>query len=780
MKIKKLAFGVMLGGIFSIPTTWSQGWKHDINFEDAGSGNKQTYTGAIDENDKIYLLEREPVPSGTGYRLMLSQYNDDGTQGYSHFMGLSNGNTTPNGHAAGGVAVDGNYVYVSSEYQPINGNIGGARINRLDKNNPSNWVPSFTDILGWCQVTDVEIYGDFLYAYGYVGGGFTHDVEFITSTGSQVISPYNGYRNAGFLAKYNRITMTLEWVKEVSDNGAMTTSDMEIDAQGNIYLASSCTNGTEIGVLSTYTVNYGTIADAAGVVVRYTSAGAFDPTFTPIVHAIATPPNSFYIDEIDDVKKDPATNHIYVASGDDIVKYNVTNSAIVWQRNIPTMDGARLAVGSCPTMYVTGMKVQQNGPLVSYRYFAQSLDKNTGVLTALLQSAPANNMKNSDGEIIFIQSDGDKVIVGDYNGNQAMAVDYDPFQPNPTGTVTYSWSSTHGSFIGIYDDGVKGTLVSDFILTDNQGNEKYKFSCGEDIIFDGTTSLNETNHFMDLWRRPVGSTGSNFQYYTGFGWQGGQADIKNFSQMVASNGLQLQPGYEYQIKLAVQNECVGWLEKLVTFEVEAITIDATFTSLNTNTNGNTYDIIATSANNPAGVMHIWWLWDPAAGAIVAMSGWTTSGTHTFSGLTSGKQFVLVHIVNDPSGCAPNQNAAHYVGQKANNVSEGTEEFSEEMLTVLADIDAGRYRYLIEENEIGDFRNIELFPNPASAIAMVINESKFAGKIALKNLRGQVISNYELKPQGKVEMDVHTLPAGVYLVDVQFEDGVVYMKRLVKQ
>lgn len=780
-EVKKMALGAMLGGLLCVPNALSQGWKYDFNFKDAGVNGRQTYTGAIDTDDKTYLLEREPAPGGSGYRLMLSQYNDDGTPGYSHFVGASNGNAIPTGHAGGGVAVDENYVYTTYEYQPINGNTGGTSIIRIDKDNPSNWTPDLTDILGWCQITDLDIYGDYLYVYGYLGGGFTHDVEFYTSTGVEIISPYSGYRNTGFLARYNRTTNDLEWVKRLSDNGAMTTTDMEIDKQGNIYLASSSTNGTVIGISSTHTVNYPTIADAAGMVVRYTPNGNYDAAFTPIMRAISNPPNGFHKDFVDDIKADPITDHIYITASDNILKYNVANSATVWQRNIPTMGLARLAVGSCPTMYVTGTKVDQQGPLTSERYFAQSLDKNTGGLTTSLQSAPVNNMKNSDGEIIFIQSDGDKVIVADYKGNSAIAIDYDHYYYNPTGTVTYSTYSVSGSFIGIFDDGEKGTLVSDFTLEDAQGNEKYTFLCKEDVIFDGTSSLNETNHYMDLWRRPTGSTGS-FQYYGGFGWQGGQADVKNFSQMVASHsgGLQLAAGYEYQIKLAVQNECVGWLEKLVNFTVEAITMDATFSSLNTNTNGNTYDIIATSASNPTGVMHMWWLWDQAAGAIVSLSGWTTSGTHTFYGLTSGAQYNLVHIVRDPAGCAGDKNAVHYVGQKSLGSSQETEEFSEEMLAILADIKSGRYDYLDSNIESEYSPTIQLYPNPSSEQTTIINESKSNAKVSIKNLNGQVVANYELSALGKMELNVSSLSAGVYLVDVQFEDGTVTMKRLVKQ
>ncbi|MCH2228964.1 MAG: T9SS type A sorting domain-containing protein [Crocinitomicaceae bacterium] len=778
-KVKNITLGIVLGGLFCAPTALSQGWKHDITFKDAGINSRQIYTGAIDSDDKTYLLEREPVSGGSGYRLVLGQYNDDGTQGYSHYLGMSNGNVIPTGHAGGGVAVDEDYVYVSYEYQPINGNVGGARIMRIDKNTPANWVAGFNDILGWCQVTDLAVYGDYLYVYGYLGGGFTHDVQFFTSTGSQIISPYGGYRNTGFLARYNRTTLAMDWVKRVSNNGAMTTTDMEIDGQGNIYLASSSTDGTTIGTSSAYTFNYNTIAEAGGVVVRYTPNGNFDPTFAPIVRAIPNPTNSFHKDFVDDIKADPITDHIYITSSNNIIKYNASNSATVWQRNIPTMKLARLAVGSCSEMYVTGTKVAQQGPLTDERYFAQSLNKNTGVLTTSLQSAPHNQMKNSDGEIIFIQSDGDKVIAADYKGANSIAIDYNHVFFNPTGTVTYSPYSVSGSFIGIFDDGVKGTLVSDFILTDNQGNEKYNFLCGEDIIFDGTTSLNETNHFIDLWRRPAGTSGS-FQYYGGFGWQGGQADVKNFSQMATANGYQLQPNYEYRIKLAVQNECVGWLEKLVDFTIEAIVMDASFSSLNTNTNGTTYDIVATSANNPAGVMHLWWLWDPAAGSIVAMSGWTTSGTYTFSGLTSGTLFTLVHIVSDPSGCAANQNAAHYVGQKSTGISEGTEEFSEEMLAILADINAGRYGYLKNGIESDDSYDIQLYPNPSREKTTLMNGSNFEANVSIKNLNGKIVANYELSALGKVIMDVHSLSSGVYLVDIQFEDGTATMKRLMKE
>lgn len=786
MKLKRIALGAVLGGLLGIPSAFSQGWKYDLNFQDGGSGDKQTYTAAIDSEDKVYTLEREqdPSPGVIGYRLMLRQYNADGTSGFSFNMGPSPNHVVPHGHHGGGVEVDENYVYVTTEYLPINGNIGGARIRRIDKNNPSNPVQDFGQILGWCQMTDLEIHGDYLYAYGYLGAGYSHTTEF-GPTSADFISPYhgNGYQNTAFLVKYNRITMAFEWVKQVSDLGAMTATDMEIDDQGNIYLAAACGNGTKIGIANSHVVNYNTIAATAGVVVRYTSDGNYDASFTPITRFIPNPLSTLYKDFVDDVKKDPVTNHIYIGSMDNIAKYEVSNSNKVWERNIPNMSSAVLAVGTCPTMYVTAKKIVFNGPVSTYTYFAQSLDKNSGVLTNSLVSAPYGNLKNSDGEVIFIQSDGDKVIIGDYNhvGAQPIAIDYNPAQPNPNGVNTYSGNSYRGSFVGIYDDGVKGTLVSDFILKDAQGDEKYTFLCGEEIIFDGTSSLNETNHFIDLWSRPAGSQG-NFTKFQGFGgWQGGQANVKNFTQMIANHGgINLQPGVEYQIKLAVQNECLVWLEKLVTFTVQAATLNAAFTSVNTNTTATSFDLIATSSNNPAGALHLWYIWDPAAGALVSISGWTTSSTHTFNGLPRGKTFVLIHVVRDPHGCAANQNASHFVGQKSNNSTVGTEEFSEEMLAILDDVDHGKFDHLMNKRLDVLMPEIQLFPNPAEVQAIIINQSDVAAKVTLTNIAGQTIANYDLTSHAREELDLRSLNTGVYLVHVQFEDGTEVIERLVKR
>ena len=109
---------------------------------------------------------------------------------------------------------------------------------------------------------------------------------------------------------------------------------------------------------------------------------------------------------------------------------------------------------------------------------------------------------------------------------------------------------------------------SNFHFEDMFGKTKNIFQCiGWDIILNGAASKNETHYYIDAWKRPIGST-ANFQYSATIGWEAGIVGKVNLTDKFASAGFSFAPGYEYQIKLAVQNlPHFNWVEALETFTV---------------------------------------------------------------------------------------------------------------------------------------------------------------------------------------------------------------------
>jgi hypothetical protein len=109
-----------------------------------------------------------------------------------------------------------------------------------------------------------------------------------------------------------------------------------------------------------------------------------------------------------------------------------------------------------------------------------------------------------------------------------------------------------------------------FNFEDADGAVKNTFCFGEDVYLDGTASTGEASYFIDAWRRPIGST-TAFTWYGSLGWFQGQAGIINLSQSFRSlaTPVYFEPGYEYSIKLALENRpnCIGWTPREQAFKV---------------------------------------------------------------------------------------------------------------------------------------------------------------------------------------------------------------------
>ncbi|WP_367393069.1 DUF1986 domain-containing protein [Lewinella sp. LCG006] len=110
------------------------------------------------------------------------------------------------------------------------------------------------------------------------------------------------------------------------------------------------------------------------------------------------------------------------------------------------------------------------------------------------------------------------------------------------------------------------TEIVAFNFEDEYGAVKEEFCYGEDVYLDGTLSRHENQYYIDLWKRPIGDS-SHFSYVESLGWTlNTEVGVVNLTQAFADLNYQLEPGYEYQVKLAIANlPCIPWTEVTHTF-----------------------------------------------------------------------------------------------------------------------------------------------------------------------------------------------------------------------
>lgn len=201
----------------------------------------------------------------------------------------------------------------------------------------------------------------------------------------------------------------------------------------------------------------------------------------------------------------------------------------------------------------------------------------------------------------------------------------DPVAPIQSGTsATFSWIDLSGHYYikhGIWDDcyGWREVRIPvpefeadvAFHFQDADGTIKDEFCYGEDIYLNGIASQGENRYFIDIWRRPIGST-QNFNYYAGLGWTtNAQVGIVNLTQELANltPPKYFEPGYEYEVKLAIANleNCIGWTPITHTFTLECCEdgIDARFDSYQ-DTTGN-IGIIGFELYDNINAVHEWYV-----------------------------------------------------------------------------------------------------------------------------------------------------------------------------
>ncbi|MEM6719278.1 MAG: T9SS type A sorting domain-containing protein [Bacteroidota bacterium] len=235
-------------------------------------------------------------------------------------------------------------------------------------------------------------------------------------------------------------------------------------------------------------------------------------------------------------------------------------------------------------------------------------------------------------------------------------------------SATFCWLDLSKRYYikhGIWDDNCYGwrevrTPVPNFEATaafhfeDEDTNIKTEFCYGEDVYLNGLASQGENRYFIDAWRRPIGST-QDVDWYAGLGWTtNATVPVLNLSQEFANNGnpRYFEPGYEYEIKLAVMNlqDCIGWTPITHTFTVVCCDdfLDASFHSQQATT-GN-IEILSFDLYDNVNATHEWYIMSSPnqnGGPYTPVLSTTTTGSapHVLTlNAQSGLFYTVVHKV----------------------------------------------------------------------------------------------------------------------------------------
>lgn len=270
-----------------------------------------------------------------------------------------------------------------------------------------------------------------------------------------------------------------------------------------------------------------------------------------------------------------------------------------------------------------------------------------------MPALPANN------ELIWSGTIGTYITPG----FTTITVPYTPTANNsqlwfyPVMTASSSANNNNQVQMEIDDVVVTPPVTSVFNFQNASGVAKTSFACGESIFLNGVASFGENSYYLDVWKRPTGSSGL-FQWDAKLGstgWTAGQLGVLNLTSLFASQNYSFAPGFEYQIKVATASSpCVGWVESTNNFTVVNQNSNASpaFTFVTTCAANGTISVTVTATDTTPGLNHWWGLIETSVPGSTANDigqvGATLSGnTVTFTGLLNSKNYYIKHgIYND--------------------------------------------------------------------------------------------------------------------------------------
>lgn len=237
-----------------------------------------------------------------------------------------------------------------------------------------------------------------------------------------------------------------------------------------------------------------------------------------------------------------------------------------------------------------------------------------------------------------------------------------PFTPNSNFTQLWLYplmtanSGSNGNAqiqMEVDDIAISPVVNASLFFQDAAGTRKTNFCAGENVYMNGTNSTNETQYYIDIWRRPIGSTAA-FQWQTQLGtsgWTNGQVGILNLTSLFAAQNYFFSEGFEYQVKLAVGNACYPWVEATSTFKIHINDISSAFTYNFFCAANGTISVTVSASNTGAGISQWWALMETNApgttsdAATIGQVGSVLMGnTVTFTGLSRTKHYYIKHGV----------------------------------------------------------------------------------------------------------------------------------------
>ncbi len=311
--------------------------------------------------------------------------------------------------------------------------------------------------------------------------------------------------------------------------------------------------------------------------------------------------------------------------------------------------------------------------------------------------------------------------------------------------------------------------VAAFHFENSSGASQNVFCPDEDIYFDGTASQNETAYYIDAWRRPIGSSG-NFSWYAGLGWTQGQVPTLNLTDEFAPK--QFHPGYEYEIKLAVQSANTGWMpvvhrftvlesccKKPVNVKYDCQTAKVSWWTLGLgNTNDPDQYWIRVTWNDPECCL-------------------TTTAPTVTQWTTTNNYFYLPYIVN--SNCH-----SIIVGS---DCSDGSIQWSSKVCSNCHHIGGGGLH--MKEEGVATTESAvstEVFPNPTKGLVNLTLSAPedLTLSVEVYNLQGQLIKQTpeQTIPDGQFKTQMSfddALPRGLYLVYFKTNFGSFQQKLLLQ-
>ena len=358
--------------------------------------------------------------------------------------------------------------------------------------------------------------------------------------------------------------------------------------------------------------------------------------------------------------------------------YNAPSCVQGWQAShgTPSVVGT---VGSDTSAWMWSYSNKGEGIFTNYNFQAgktyevsfkiKTSTKNSNPTSAVLNSLAivkaVSGLTTSSSTVIPTALNGGELIwqrtIGtNINNEDTITVCYTPTKNNsqlcfyPLMTASSTTNGGNQVQMEVDDIFVTPPVTSVFHFQDANNIIKTDFCSNETIFLNGFASSNETQYYLDVWRRPIGSTGG-FQWQTQIGsngWTQGQLGIVNLTSLFNGQGYTFQSGYEYEIKVATAHPpCTNWISTTHIFRVLNSNGSPAFTFNSFCATDGTISVTATATDTSIGLNHWWGLIETSvpgsttdANSLGLIGSIQSGTTTTFTGLSKDKNYYIKHGV----------------------------------------------------------------------------------------------------------------------------------------